>query len=247
LLSESTLTHLFLGKKPPHGSLRLFSFNVEISRNNIEIILKLVIRKSDGKVLYAQGEQNFANLLLSFLTYPLGGVARIFGECCYLGSINGLYKSVADLNENKYLISKQAKNRLVTPCIAPQIKLSKQIIPIFEPGHLDYYSYQEGNSNIIHAQFHKYDENGNYTLENFKPMNYSKAASPEESYVKGPAMYVATDDLVVSPLSPISALSLLNRLKTPLNDLKEIVVTIGAKEVKIVKLIIDHGFNLRIF
>jgi hypothetical protein len=226
--------------------LRLFSFNVEISRNNIEIILKLVIIKSDGKVLYAQGEQNFANLLLSFLTYPLGGVTRIFGECCYLGSINGLYKSVADLNENKYLISKHAKNRLVTPCIAPQIKLSKQILPIFEPGVHDYYGYQEGNSNIIHAQFLKPRENRNYTA-NLKPINFSKAASLGESYVKGPAMYVATDDLVVSPLSPISALSLLNRLKTPLNDLKEIVVTIGAKEVKIVKLIIDHGFNLRIF
>jgi hypothetical protein len=229
LLSESTLTHLFLGKKPPLGSSRLFSFNVEISHNNIEIILKLVIRKSDGKVLYAQGEQNFANLLLSFLTYPLGGVTRIFGECCYLGSINGLYKSVADLNENKYLISKQAKNRLVTPCIAPQIKLSKQILPIFEPGVHDYYGYQEGNSNIIHAQFLKPGENRNYTA-NLKPINFSKAASLGESYVKGPAMYVATDDLVVSPLSPISALSLLNRLKTPLNDLKEIVVTIGAKE-----------------
>jgi hypothetical protein len=237
---------LFLGKKPPLGSSRLFSFNVEISHNNIEIILKLVIRKSDGKVLYAQGEQNFANLLLSFLTYPLGGVTRIFGECCYLGSINGLYKSVADLNENKYLISKHAKNRLVTPCIAPQIKLSKQILPIFEPGVHDYYGYQEGNSNIIHAQFLKPGENRNYTA-NLKPINFSKAASLGESYVKGPAMYVATDDLVVSPLSPISALSLLNRLKTPLNDLKEIVVTIGVKEVKIVKLIIDHGFNLRIF
>ncbi|GAU49677.1 hypothetical protein TSUD_177220 [Trifolium subterraneum] len=61
-------------------------------------------------------------------------------------------------------------------------------------------------------------------------MNISKAASPGESYVKGPAMYVATDDLVVAPLSPISALSLLNRLKTPLNELTEKVVTIGVKE-----------------
>ncbi|MCI07231.1 tyrosine/dopa decarboxylase, partial [Trifolium medium] len=32
------------------------------------------------------------------------------------------------------------------------------------------------------------------------------------------------------PLSPISALGLLNRFKTPLNDLKEKVVIIGIKE-----------------
>jgi hypothetical protein len=45
-------------------------------------------------------------------------------------------------------------------------------------------------------------------------------------------MYVATDDLVIAHLSPISALGLLNRFKTPLNDLKEKVVTIGIKEVR---------------
>jgi hypothetical protein len=45
-------------------------------------------------------------------------------------------------------------------------------------------------------------------------------------------MYVATDDLVIAPLSPISALGLLNRIKIPLNDLKEKVVTIGTKEVR---------------
>jgi hypothetical protein len=33
-------------------------------------------------------------------------------------------------------------------------------------------------------------------------------------------------------MSPISALGLLNRIKIPLNDLKEKVVTIGTKEVR---------------
>jgi hypothetical protein len=244
LLSNSTLTDLFLVKKPSLGISRFFSSNVEIG-GAIQMVLKLVIRKSDGKVLYAQGEQDFANLLLSFLTYPLGGITRIFGKSCSLGSINELYKSIADLmNEHKYLISKQAKNRLVDPCITPHIKLSKQILPILEPGNIDYYyHYGSNNGNISAFKPGEVDCYGGYLYK----LNFSKAASPGEGYVKGPAMYVATDDLVVSPLSPISALSLLNRLKTPLNDLKEIVVTIGVKEVKIVKLIIDHGFNLRIF
>jgi len=51
-------------------------------------------------------------------------------------------------------------------------------------------------------------------------------------------MYFATDDLVVAPLTPISALGLLNRLKTPLDDLKEKVVTIGIKEVNYSKFYI---------
>jgi len=228
LLSKSTLTDLFLGKKPSLGSSRFFYSDVEIS-GKIQIFLKLVIRKSDGKVLYAQGEQDFANLLLGFLTFPLGGIARIFGDNCSLASINGLYKSIAGFNENKYMISKEAKSRLADPCISPQIKLSKQILPILEPGVPEYYCYYN-NSTIIYAQFFKPGEDKSYT-GNFRKMNFSSMGSPNESYVKGPAMYVATDDLVVAPLSPISALGLLNRLKTPLNDLKEKVVTIGMKEV----------------
>ena len=230
LLSKSALTDLFLGKKPSIGSSRFFSSNVEIS-GKIQIILKLVIRKSDGKVLYAQGEQDFANLLLNFLTFPLGGIARIFGENCSLASINGLYKSIAGLNENKYMISTEAKNRLVDPCIFPQIKLSKQILPIFEPGDAEYYRYCHRYSDRICAQFFKPCEDKSYAGK-FLKINFSSMVSPKEGYVKGPAMYVATDDLVVAPSSPISALGLLNRLKTPLNDLKEKVVTLGIKEVK---------------
>ncbi|MCI13481.1 DUF674 family protein, partial [Trifolium medium] len=143
--------------------------------------------------------------------------------------INGLYKSIADLNENKYLISKQAKNRLVDPCIAPQIKLSKQILPILEPSAHEYYGYRDSNYHVC-ALFNIPGENIGYT-GSLQKMNFSIPTSPAgEGYVKGPAMYFVTDDLVIAPLSPISALSLLNRLKTPLNDLKEKVVTIGVKE-----------------
>lgn len=45
-------------------------------------------------------------------------------------------------------------------------------------------------------------------------------------------MFMATDDLVVERMSPSSGVSLLNRLKTSLNDVKEKFVTIGIKEVR---------------
>ncbi|KEH22914.1 DUF674 family protein [Medicago truncatula] len=231
LLSKSTLTDLFLEKKPSLERSRFILSDVEI-RDNIQINLKLVIRKSDNKVMYAQGQQDFANLLLSFLTFPLGGIVRIFGENCSFGSMNGLYKSIVDLDENQYLTSMEAKNRLVDPCIAPQLKLSKQILPILDPGVLEYYGYFEGvvtSNNIIQVQIFKPGVDKSYA-GNFKKLNSSNVMNPVDGYVKGPAMYFATDDLVVAPLTPISALGLLNRLNTPLNELKEKVITIGIKE-----------------
>lgn len=115
LLSKTPLTDLFLGEKP---SLKRSMFTpgdviVEDTTNNIQIILKLVVRKSNGKILYAQGDQDFANILLSFLTFPLGGVIRKLGGNSSLGNIDGLYKSIADLDEEKYFTSKEAKNMIV--------------------------------------------------------------------------------------------------------------------------------------
>ncbi|WJX76461.1 hypothetical protein P8452_59877 [Trifolium repens] len=223
LLSKSPLTDFFLGKKPSIGHSRFFSFDVKFSVN-IQINLKLVIRKSDGKVLCAQGEQHFADLLLSFLTFPLGGINRIYGENCSLGSIGVLYKSIAALNVNKYLISEVAKNRLVDPCISPLLKLSKRILPILQPGVIEYNRHHGGC-----VQFFKAGEY-NTSEGNCNRIKLSNYESSHEGYVKNPALYVATDDLVIAPLSPISALGLLNRFKTPLNDLKEKFVTIGIKE-----------------
>jgi hypothetical protein len=40
-----------------------------------------------------------------------------------------------------------------------------------------------------------------------------------------------TDNLVVTPMSSVSALSYLNRSNVPLFDLKEKVIKIGVKEV----------------
>jgi len=45
-------------------------------------------------------------------------------------------------------------------------------------------------------------------------------------------MYMVTDDLVVTPMSSISAVSYLNTLKVPLSDLEERVIAIGVKEVR---------------
>ncbi|CAI8612691.1 unnamed protein product [Vicia faba] len=59
--------------------------------------------------------------------------------------------------------------------------------------------------------------------------------TPPTRYMSGILDYychngVTSDDLVISPLSPISALGSHDRFKTPLDDVKEQIVTIGVKE-----------------
>ncbi|BAT84517.1 hypothetical protein LR48_Vigan03g146100 [Vigna angularis] len=235
LLSKSTLTDLFLVQKP---LLNNSNFSPSIvgnstTTNAIQIKVKVVMRKSDGKVMFAQGDEEFVDFLFSFLTLPLGGVIRMLEGYSSIGSVDGLYNSIIGIDGNKYLTGKEVKNRLINPVLAPQFKLSMQMFPINEQDskYHCYYRFRGNESNPVYiADVGKsYDKN----IEACKVLRLvplKSSAGILKGFAKGPAMFMATDDLVVERMSPTSAVLLLNRLKTHLNDVEEKVVTIGIKE-----------------
>ncbi|QCE15152.1 hypothetical protein DEO72_LG11g2161 [Vigna unguiculata] len=229
MLSKSCLTDLFLEKKPVIQKPTFVSCSVE-NNSNINIKLKLVIRKSDGKILYALGEKDFADMLLSFLNFPLGGVIQKLGGNCSVGSIDGLYESVTDMSENLYFMSKVAKNRLVDPHLLPLFKSSAQILAAVNEEDLKYLLYYSNKEAKFLVQFLRSCEGvpdgGNY----LGLMSLTDSESATESIVKGSRMFVVTDDLVVAPSSPISDLNIIIRLNTSFLDLKEKDVTIGLME-----------------
>ncbi|KAL2347184.1 hypothetical protein Fmac_001184 [Flemingia macrophylla] len=226
LFSQSCLTNLFLEKKPNLQMSRFLYGSFENS-GGIQINLKLFIRKADAKILFAIGGKDFADMLLSFLTFPLGGVVRKLGGTSHLGSIDGLYKSVADLDENIHFNSKDAKNKLFDPHLLPFFKLTNQILPMLNL-NLRYYCYHKDET-IVHLQY-SIEIQALNTGCGFKEMLPINPESPAEGFVNGTEMYVATDDLVLAPFSLSSSLKLLSRLNTLLGDVTEKVVTIGFKE-----------------
>jgi hypothetical protein len=146
----------------------------------------------------------------------LGGVLGKLEGKIYVGSIDGLYKSIADLNEDKYFIVKEAKNRLL---------------------RLSVLRYYYAHNDIFKDMLLLHDEDWN-DGRNFKKLKLvntiTTPSSPSMGIIRSgcPEMYIVSDDLIVEPLlSPISSVYLLQRFKTPLNDLEEKVVTIGIKEV----------------
>jgi hypothetical protein len=221
-LSKTPLTDVFLGMKPLIASSSILSCDVKnVIGVDIYITVKLVIRKSNNTILFAQGGQDFADLIIRFLTFPLGGVLHKLEGNSSLGSIDGLYKSIANLNEDNYFRCKEARNRLLTPSVLQ---------------YYCYYRFDALNNRIFDAMLFKSDEDRSKE-RNFRKMQLVNTISSMRSpygQVNRPEMYVVTDDLVVEPLlSPISSLYLLNRIETPLNDLKEQVVVIGMKEVNV--------------
>ncbi|KAI5429757.1 hypothetical protein KIW84_034373 [Lathyrus oleraceus] len=71
------------------------------------------------KVVYAESGNDFVDVLLSFLTLPLGTIARLVAEesnieAVEFGSLSKLYQSVSDLDE-KYLWNQTCKQMLLKP------------------------------------------------------------------------------------------------------------------------------------
>ncbi|RHN46339.1 hypothetical protein MtrunA17_Chr7g0241181 [Medicago truncatula] len=95
-----------------------------------EIVVKVVRRKSNKQILFIEAEEDFADFVFSFLTFPLGGVLLMHEGFSSLSCIDNLYKSVTELSSEKWLRSQYFKNLLTNPSISMQSELTNQILPI---------------------------------------------------------------------------------------------------------------------
>ncbi|KAK7373848.1 hypothetical protein VNO80_07268 [Phaseolus coccineus] len=182
-----------------------------------------MLRKSNGKVLLAEGKSDFADFLFSLLTIPLGGALRLMEGCPYVGSVDGLYKSVVDLDEH-YFTTKEVKNKFVNPVLAPQFKLCN-LLPLSCDNLPDDFCFDKRSyGDVITCRLTSINEDFLFVDPLSDPVSNGKG------YVKGPTAYVATDDLVVTPSSSICLMSLLSSMSIPVDDLEEKVVSIGMEE-----------------
>ena len=64
------------------------------SSHSKKISVKLSVNKSHKKVVYAEGGEEFADLLFSFLAFPPGFLTKFFGGDSCIRCLDNLYKSV---------------------------------------------------------------------------------------------------------------------------------------------------------
>ncbi|KAG4377714.1 hypothetical protein GLYMA_18G195000v4 [Glycine max] len=133
-LSKTPLTDFILNKKQ---FLYVYTkhqcqFEIgEVSSNVIrQMVLKVLIRKSDRKILFVEGQEDFADFIFGFLTLPLGGVLHMLGGFSSYSCLDKLYKSVTELCPYRYLMSPSLKHMLVNPQCAPQFGIYNQILQI---------------------------------------------------------------------------------------------------------------------
>ncbi|KAF5195707.1 hypothetical protein FRX31_014706, partial [Thalictrum thalictroides] len=78
------------------------------------INIRLLVDKEKNKVVFAESDKDFVEILFSFLTLPIGTVVRLANKETNLGCIDALYKSVEAL-DMQYLQTEACKKMLLGP------------------------------------------------------------------------------------------------------------------------------------
>ncbi|KAA8534119.1 hypothetical protein F0562_031688 [Nyssa sinensis] len=244
LLSKTPLTHWIWLKQGASDLMELELNNMAESLDKTsatsdskKMSLKLFISKSREQVLYAESGEDFADLLFSFLTFPLGSILKLLGGKSLLGCVDNLYGSVKDLSTDNYLKSDELKNMLLCPKLAPFFACENQLLHVEESSSPQYLLYSNGKPNnkwfvrplTTESNVSSLGE-GLGPLSMVNPKSSTGETTGGGGYVKGPAKFMVTDALVVTQLSPISSISFLGKLDVPITDVDEKVVQVGEEE-----------------
>ncbi|MFS7976843.1 hypothetical protein Hanom_Chr10g00897111 [Helianthus anomalus] len=167
--------------------------------------LKVFVDKKKKKVMFAEAEQDFVEILFSFLTLPLGTIGRISSKHqatmdTKVGSLDSLYESVEILDYkhfsyNAYSAYDASKNALVNPW----------------------------NSSLSLCQKLKID------LNNIKPVDARVSDSHDNLvFFKKRTSFIITDDLNIAPLMLSTGICLLKFLGVEnINSLDERTMDFG--------------------
>ncbi|KAL4291738.1 hypothetical protein GQ457_14G023670 [Hibiscus cannabinus] len=222
LFSKTTLTDVFLKKQVNSPTSPIldehFSFIVpsemELTEKVRKIRVKMLLRKSDGKILHVEASEKFVDLLFTFLTIPLESVLELIlgakGNLT-LGSISNLFR---DLNSIFSESNQESSQKGVLPpfysCpnVFPNIRSRDPPICI------------EVESSLL------------FCRKPLDPKSPVLCSTNSSGYVQKNSLFVITDDLVVKPLSLISSIRLLKETGIELDDVQHKVISIGEGQQK---------------
>ncbi|XVF46643.1 hypothetical protein PTKIN_Ptkin03bG0044100 [Pterospermum kingtungense] len=241
LISKQPLTEVLLGQNPVSELSKEDFEQVSFTKHRLEtasnqdgtIYVKLMISKSKNRVCCAEAGEDFVDLLFSFLTVPLGFIAKEKQDDTSKGSINHLYDSIQGLDAGQYLKTKETTEMLVSPKLAPGFGYEGQPLDIKEYIQQPYYRYWDG---YFGHRLRTSDNPGASSINDCEvftvkdPKSHLKDSASSRGFVNGQAMFTITDDLLITPLSAIAALSVVRKLNVPFGDIEERLVCVGKEE-----------------
>ncbi|XP_071740904.1 uncharacterized protein [Rutidosis leptorrhynchoides] len=159
--------------------------------NESKISIKVTVDKHKKKVVYAEADHSFVDVLFSFMTLPMGAIARLLNKQSdgkngeVLKSLNNLYQSLLDLPDHIFM-NEECKHTILNPR-SPTYRLCRKLkVNIDETSG--------GSKNHFRWGRRQVDDN---------------ICVGDDVFVSDAETYIVTDDLRVMPYTPGCCIQLL--------------------------------------
>ncbi|XP_042499511.1 uncharacterized protein LOC122077640 [Macadamia integrifolia] len=215
------------------------------SQESQTISLKLLMDKEKNRVVMAEANSDFVDILFSFLTLPMGTIVRLISkepQPVIIGSMTSLYKEVENLEE-QHLQTHVCKSMLLHPTNRSENECRRLKLNI-DDAKAKYYTcahwincsrrYSNGANystfkNVFSGACGKMMDNVIYIEKEY---DAARAEGDGGVFVRGMTKFMVTDDLQVQPTSPATILTLLHKLGIKdMSSLQETTLSIGSKEI----------------
>ncbi len=210
------------------------------------IAVKLFVDKERSRVLFAESDKDFVDVLFGFLTLPLGTVVRLLGRQSQVGCLDELYKSVEDLSAD-YFHTKACKAMLMKPhnTAAEQCCLLK--VKVDDTDQSAVYVCRDANCSAngdcgvtsVAGSVCKCGKVMEYIGEWPQDGGSTAAAGSDGGvFVKGCYKFIVTDDLHVAPASKSLMMSIFDKygVRDPAN-LEQKILQLNAEKVSLCCLV----------
>jgi hypothetical protein len=204
-----------------------------------KVRLRFIVDKERNKVLYAEAGKDFVDALFSFLTLPLGTIARLVAkrsniEAVTVGSLSSLYQSVKNLDP-QFLQTNACKDMLLKPRNSMEAYCQTLKLNIDNTEPLRYFMCENlvcrrKKTGGLMSTFN----NQNCFCGNVmdKVVVITDCLIRENGFVQENASFIICDDLYVKPNVIGTSVHLLRNLRVDsIQDIDEKIMHISRKEV----------------
>ncbi|KAL3635474.1 hypothetical protein CASFOL_020021 [Castilleja foliolosa] len=207
--------------------------------SNAKFSFKVLINKQKTKVLFAEANNDFVDVLISFLTLPLGRIVQVLEKHCgdkppVIGSLTTLYKGLVNLDCSHFWTDVY-KQMLINPITSFSDECHKLKVDINETQPDRYFACEDfscDNSKMFNiSMYHGYTCNCGKSLT--REIRMRDVNDGGAFIVDGAASFIISDELLICPNEAgCSVIQILSKLGIADTDLGEIVnVTFGFNEV----------------
>ncbi|CAH9147786.1 unnamed protein product [Cuscuta epithymum] len=187
---------------------------VAVKQEPVVVSLKLLVDDKIKRVVAAEANKDFVDILFSFLTLPMGTIIRLTSSSTQLaetpvsiGCMNKIYQGVENL-DREYWQTEHCKTMLLNPRNSLVEYCKKLNINIDDSG--SEFKYGCPRESCLYYSMYRNVSCGcgsGKTTEERKPVEKRKrieenVSSREGAFLKGGIVFIISDDLQVRPASP---------------------------------------------